>query len=130
MVFTEAQSNSLQKDDFHIGKAPIGPSELGKNVEYVFALPARYSFGGLTGVEEVDQITQSKAFTVRAKAIEAGNPMRELLVTSLWPFLASIMQTRRYSDGHGQPILHRHELLITGEYTPMGPLLRRLNDNA
>jgi predicted small lipoprotein YifL len=61
MVFTINQWNDLQKDKFHIGAAPIGPSELGRNKEYVFALPARYNFAFPTGYEEVEQIVQSGA---------------------------------------------------------------------
>ena len=60
MVFTLDQWSSLQKDEFHIGAAPIGPSEMGRNTKYVFALPARYNFAFPTGYEEVDQIIQSK----------------------------------------------------------------------
>jgi hypothetical protein len=60
MVFTRTQWDSLQKDDFHIGAAPIGPSDLGENGKYVFALPARYNFGDLPGFEEVAQIIQGK----------------------------------------------------------------------
>jgi len=60
MVFTLAEWNSLAKEEFHIGAAPIGPSELGRNAEYVFALPARYNFAFPIGFEEVDQIIQGK----------------------------------------------------------------------
>lgn len=60
MVFTLEQWDALQKDAFHIGAAPIGPSELGRNVRYVFALPARYNFAFPPGFEEVDEILQSK----------------------------------------------------------------------
>lgn len=56
MVFTIKQWNSLQKDEFHIGAAPIGPSELGRNNKYVFALPARYNFAFPEGFEEVEDI--------------------------------------------------------------------------
>lgn len=56
MVFTLAQWNSLQKENFHIGAAPIGPKELGRNKSYVFALPARYNFAFPTGYEEVEKI--------------------------------------------------------------------------
>lgn len=59
MVFTMNQWNELQKDMFHIGAAPIGPGELGRNTKYVFALPARYNFAYPPGFEEVDQIIQS-----------------------------------------------------------------------
>ena len=56
MVFTPDQWNALQKDEFHIGAAPIGPCELGRNSEYVFALPARYNFAFPEGYEEVEKI--------------------------------------------------------------------------
>lgn len=59
MVFTINQWNELQKDKFHIGAAPVGPSELGRNKEYVFALPARYNFAFPTGYEEVESILQN-----------------------------------------------------------------------
>jgi|SRR5215469_8719813 len=61
MVFTHEQWEALQKDDFHIGAAPIGPEELGRNKKYVFALPARYNFAYLTGFEEVDKIVHGKS---------------------------------------------------------------------
>ena len=60
MVFTIKQWDSIQNEEFHIGAAPIGPSELGRNSRYVFALPARYNFAYLTGYEEVDQILNGK----------------------------------------------------------------------
>ncbi|WP_366924904.1 hypothetical protein MFMK1_001567 [Metallumcola ferriviriculae] len=60
MIFTLDQWNSLQQDEFHIGAAPIRPSELGRNNGYVFALPARYNYAFPTGYEEVDQIFNNK----------------------------------------------------------------------
>ncbi|MBI5733135.1 hypothetical protein HY967_04265 [Candidatus Jorgensenbacteria bacterium] len=59
MVFTLDQWIDLQKEKFHIGATPIGPSELGRNPRYVFALPARYNFAFPPGYEEVDRIIQS-----------------------------------------------------------------------
>ncbi len=56
MVFTIDQWTNMQNDMFHIGAAPINPSELGRNSKYVFGLPARYNFSYLTGFEEVDQV--------------------------------------------------------------------------
>jgi len=56
MVFTLSQWNALQKGEFHIGAAPIGPSDLGRNAEYVFALPARYNYAFPQGFEEVVDI--------------------------------------------------------------------------
>jgi hypothetical protein len=60
MVFTLDQWNSLEHDKFHIGAAPVGPSELGRNNRYVFALPARYNFAFPEGYEEVEKIMESK----------------------------------------------------------------------
>ncbi len=60
LVFTLDQWNALQKDDFHIGAAPIGPRELGRNSEYVFALPARYNYAFPTGYEEVEDILENQ----------------------------------------------------------------------
>lgn len=56
MVFTTAQWQALQDEKFHIGAAPIGPSELGANDSYVFALPARYNYAFPKGYEEVEAI--------------------------------------------------------------------------
>ncbi len=61
MVFTLGQWNDLLAEKFHIGAAPIGPSELGRNSKYVLALPARYNFAYPLGYEEVDQIIQAKS---------------------------------------------------------------------
>lgn len=58
MVFTISQWNDLQNNAFHIGAAPIGPSELGRNSNYVFALPARYNFAFPAGFQEVETILQ------------------------------------------------------------------------
>lgn len=63
MVFTLTQWNSLQQGEFHIGAAPVGPKELGRNSRYVFALPARYNYAFPTGYEEVEEILD-------------GNPLR------------------------------------------------------
>jgi len=59
MIFTRAQWNSLQRGDFHIGAAPIGPSELARNSKYVFALPARYNYAFPIGFEEVEIILKN-----------------------------------------------------------------------
>lgn len=64
MIFTINQWNSIQKEEFHVGAAPIGPKELGRNEKYVFALPARYNYEFLTGYEEVDRILESGSLKV------------------------------------------------------------------
>jgi len=60
MIFTLDQWNSLKEGKFHIGAAPIEPSELGRNNAYVFALPARYNYAFPAGYEEVEQILNNK----------------------------------------------------------------------
>lgn len=59
MVFTLAQWNLIQQEKISVGAAPIGPSELGRNNIYVFALPARYNFAFLTGYKEVEDILKN-----------------------------------------------------------------------
>lgn len=60
MIFTLTQWESLQQGGFHIGAAPVGPSELGRNSRYVFALPARYNYAFPAGYEEVESILNEK----------------------------------------------------------------------
>jgi hypothetical protein len=64
MIFTISQWNELSSDKFHIGAAPIGPSELRRNSKYVLALPARYNFAFPSGFEEVEQILKSNPIKV------------------------------------------------------------------
>lgn len=68
MIFTLAQWNSLQQGEFHIGAAPVGPSELGRNARYVFALPARYNYAFPTGYEEVEDILKSDPLQTNEKS--------------------------------------------------------------
>lgn len=60
LVFTPDQWKRLQQEEFHIGAAPIGPKELGRNGSYVFALPARYNYAFPEGFEEVEEILASE----------------------------------------------------------------------
>ena len=62
MVFTIVQWTDLQANKFHIGVAPINPTELGRNKKYVFVIPARYNYEYLTGYEEVEEILGGKPF--------------------------------------------------------------------
>ncbi|MEI9907869.1 MAG: hypothetical protein WDO06_08255 [Actinomycetota bacterium] len=71
MVFTLHKWNALVKENFHIGAAPIGPSELGRNDAYVFALPARYNFAFLPGYKEVEKILAGKPLKTFAK-VDSG----------------------------------------------------------
>jgi glycine cleavage system H lipoate-binding protein len=59
MVFTQDQWKSLNNMEFSVGATPIGPSKLGENTTYVFALPARYNYEFMTGFEEVEEILEN-----------------------------------------------------------------------
>jgi hypothetical protein len=58
MVFSRAQWKLVAAEEISVGAAPIGPTELGRNTKYVFALPARYEFDEKEGVEEVVELMQ------------------------------------------------------------------------
>ncbi|MFO8060305.1 MAG: hypothetical protein R6U70_06590 [Bacillota bacterium] len=60
MVFTTAQWEALQDGEFSVSAAPVGPSELDRNDEYVFALPPRYNYAFPEGCEEVEEILGSE----------------------------------------------------------------------
>ena len=62
MIFTPAEWDLVQQEKLSLGAAPIGPSELGRNADYIFALPARYNFAFPVGFEEVQTIIDNKSF--------------------------------------------------------------------
>ena len=64
MVFTIGQWNSLISQGFAVGAAPIPPSELARNTQFVFALPARYNFAFPAGYQEVENILKGKPLHV------------------------------------------------------------------
>jgi len=61
MIFTQNQWSSLEKEEIHIGAAPIGPKMLDQNSNFVFALPVRCNYSFPTGFEEVEQIINSNS---------------------------------------------------------------------
>ena len=58
MAFTRAQWRAVQKGAFSVSSAPFGPGELGRNHNYVFALPPRYNYAFPMGYEEVERIVK------------------------------------------------------------------------
>ena len=61
MIFTINEWSLIQSEKLSVGAAPIGPSLLGRNEGYAFALPARYNFAYQVGFEEVQKIIESKS---------------------------------------------------------------------
>ena len=64
MIFTQAQWDSMEQGNFHIGAAPINPTEVFRNKDYIFAVPARYNYAYLEGWEEVESILVKSNFGV------------------------------------------------------------------
>jgi hypothetical protein len=63
LVFTPAQWRAVDSGEFNVSAAPIGPSELGRNQNYVFALPPRFAgFDDAAGTDEVLQLLGQKPF--------------------------------------------------------------------
>ncbi|MDP4107816.1 MAG: YjgB family protein [Bacillota bacterium] len=74
MVFTLNQWNILKQGVFHIGAAPLDPSELGRNNYYVFALPARYNYSFPAGYKEVETILSNHPLqTTKATKLQLGS---------------------------------------------------------
>ncbi len=59
MIFTPAQWDLVINDKISVGAAPFPPSLLGRNSNYVMALPARYNYDESTGYQEVDELVHA-----------------------------------------------------------------------
>jgi hypothetical protein len=59
MVFTHAQWKFVEQQRIEVSAAPIGPSEIGRNAEYVFGLPPRFNVTDVNGREEVLEIVRN-----------------------------------------------------------------------
>jgi hypothetical protein len=59
MVFTHSEWNAVSSTTLIVSAAPIPPSELGQNTNYVFALPPRYDYAYPNGWQEVESIIAS-----------------------------------------------------------------------
>jgi hypothetical protein len=64
MVFTPKQWQMVDDDRVSVSAAPIGPSGLGRNSKYVFALPPRSigSWSDLKGIDEVEALMRRNPF--------------------------------------------------------------------
>lgn len=80
LVFTLDQWNSLQKAVFHIGAAPIGPTELGRNNSYVFALPARYNYAFPPGYKEVETILENSPLQTTQVSQQHSDSIESLIL--------------------------------------------------
>jgi hypothetical protein len=60
MVFTPQQWRMIQQGTLNVSAAPFPPSELGRNRQFVFALPPRYDYAFPEGYLEVEKIMRGK----------------------------------------------------------------------
>jgi hypothetical protein len=58
MIFTPSEWSAVSSGTMPVSAAPIPPSELGSNANYVFALPARYNYAYPADWQEVQTILQ------------------------------------------------------------------------
>ena len=56
MILTYAQADLSRQGNLTTSAAPYGPQEIARNAKYVFALPPRYNYAMLAGVEEVERL--------------------------------------------------------------------------
>jgi len=59
MIFTLEQWTHIQNEEWSAGAAPIPPSLLGQNSQWIMALPARYNYDFKPGWEEVDELVHN-----------------------------------------------------------------------
>jgi hypothetical protein len=71
MVFSLEQWKLIEAEQVSVSAAPIGPTELGRNQAYVFALPPRYDFDQREGVEEVVELMNHHPLKAPCPAAEA-----------------------------------------------------------
>ena len=63
MVFTPAEWQQVTAVTMSVSAAPIGPSELGHNSKYIFALPPRWIyFPDVKGIDEVQTLMNQNPF--------------------------------------------------------------------
>lgn len=72
MVITTQQWEAMLGQEWHIGAAPLVPAEIGRNSQYVFAIPARYNYAFLEGWEEVEEILAGQSIIISEPQSDPG----------------------------------------------------------
>ncbi len=62
MVFSHSQWALIQQQEMYVSAAGVPPPELGRNADYVFALPPRYNYAYLPGWQEVEALLERGSF--------------------------------------------------------------------
>jgi hypothetical protein len=74
MIFTPGEWTAVSSGTLAVSAAPIPPSELGENNEYVFALPARYNYAYPADYQEVVTILAGNPLTATNVSSQAVAP--------------------------------------------------------
>ncbi len=82
-VYTLSQWAGIKAEKYSVSAAPIAPSELGRNSQYVFALPARYNYAFPEGYKEVEDILQNKSVTGFESGLVYKNSSADLIQVEL-----------------------------------------------
>ena len=98
LVFTIPQWDAYVAEEFAVGAAPILASELGRNNQYMFALPARWDFDYSLGVEEARNIIASRP--LRIFDVPAPAPAQGKLNINL--VCEQATETMRFADAESR----------------------------
>ena len=82
-IYTLSEWAGIKAEKYSVGAAPIPPSELARNAQYVFALPARYNFAYLEGYKEVEEILINKPVAALELGFVYKNSNADLIQVSL-----------------------------------------------
>jgi len=77
MIFTHREWKRVVGGDLVVSAAPFPPSEIAGNSRYVFALPPRWNYEELDGVEQVGKILAGKPMHTFIPRCAAGRPSDE-----------------------------------------------------
>lgn len=72
MIFTHPQWRLVSKETIIVSAAPFGPSELGSNARYLFALPPRFDYDFATGWQEVEDLIRHKSLHAPCRTPASG----------------------------------------------------------
>ena len=117
MIFTPSQWKLVEADNLSVSAAPIGPAELGRNKNYVFALPPRWiGFTEVDGQDLVQALMSQHPFQAPCEPIVYRNMQYGFcfLLPADWKGYSIL--THEWSGWSGPPdtgkMMHGPELVI------------------
>lgn len=111
-IYSLAEWQKIQAEEYSVSAAPIPPTELGRNSKYVFALPARYNYAFPVGWEEVEGILKTKPLKVFDKENSADVPVVGQYIDTEARVLEYVLET-----GGGEEVNEELKLELASYYT-------------